>query len=543
MKNWKKLLFVALAGVPASVVPASNNCNDCESACNSGCCIETTPSVSCGGGRITNKAVYVDVGYGQSGTYLHENFFRNELMDKREDGWGGAFQAVIFGGRTTDKGSKGLGRRFGFHHQRCFTAAAGPDADFFPTTPNPVEPNIDGRDIDAINFNVNTTNGNYNSIICLCPRQSVIGALLSWKQSLCADDEGKTRWWFEVNAPIVHSRHTMGLSETPGTEDFGTAVDAIGLSGKPFVATIAEGFAQMDYARIDNCTHDNTELANIEFKLGYNSLADSDCFKFGSYVGFAAPTTEKRTAVFAFEPIVGQEHWAIMWGSTFDMKMCEWENSCLSTHFAIDSRWWFQRNEKRTFDLLNKSWGRYQGMYANLAQAQEAIDTDNDNIGTFGSTILTRCVDVTPGYQIDFNTGLMWKGCKFMVEVGHTFYARQAEEVCPNWYGADSLPAIKGLTQGETNPTRTIGRQFPAEDFAIDFYNSNVIRACDVDWNAGAHEGILAHSLYGSLGYEFDCGCYPTFLALGGSYDFGIEDKGTSIMDRWNLFGKLGVSF
>lgn len=536
MKNWKKLLFVALAGVSASVGAASNDCNVCESACDTGCCsVKLSPC--CAGGRQTNKTVYVDVGFGQSGTYLHEVFFRNELMDKREDGWGGAFQAVVFGGRTTDKGSHGLGRRFGFHHQRCFTVAEGVDEEFFPAPP------AAGRDIDPSNFNVATT-APFSSTICLCPRQSVIGVLLSWKQSVCADDEGNTRWWFEVNAPIVHSKHTMGLREDL-SPDNGAVIEGTGLNGQPFVASMAAGFAEMDFARIDNCQHDNTELANLEFKIGYNSLADSDCFKFGSYVGFVAPTTEKRTAVFAFEPIVGQEHWAIMWGSTFDMKMCEWENSCLSTHFAIDSRWWFQRKEKRTFDLLNKSWGRYLAMYRNLAAAQEAAVGDgNPTSGTFGSTILTRCVDVTPGYQIDFNTGLMWKGCKFMLEIGHTFYARQAEEVCPDWFAEGDLPAVRAnIGDGFTNSARTIGRQFPNENTAVEFFASNAIHVCDVDWNAGSHEAILAHSLYAALGYEFNSWCYPSFIAIGGSYDFGIEDHGTSIMDRWNVFGKLGISF
>jgi hypothetical protein len=183
-------------------------------------------------------------------------------------------------------------------------------------------------------------------------------------------------------------------------------------------------------------------------------------------------------------------------------------------------------------------------MYANLAQATEANTTANPSLGTFGTTVMTRCVEVKPGYQIDFNTGVMWKGCKFMVEVGHTFYACQSEEICPNWYGTDELPAIMAsIGDGDTNPVRTIGNQYVAEDVVFANYANSVINTCDVDWNAGTHEGILAHSFYGSIGYEFDCGCYPSFLAIGGSYDFGIEDHGTSIMDRWNVFGKLGVSF
>ena len=230
--------------------------------------------------------------------------------------------------------------------------------------------------------------------------------------------------------------------------------------------------------------------------------------------------------------------------------MCEWENSCFNAHVALDARWWFGRNQKRTFDLIGHPWGRYQEMYANQEQAaaaNAALITDNPNnvrIGTFGANIMTRCVDVTPGYQVNCNAALAYQGCRFSAEVGHTFYARQAEHIKANW---DVGPAIKdAVGTGETNPARTIGRRnelASADLTSFANYNQNLIQTCDIDWNSASHEGVLAHSIYGALGYSCNDWCYPTFLGIGAAYDFGTEDKGTSVMRAWDVFGKLTVSF
>jgi hypothetical protein len=221
--------------------------------------------------------------------------------------------------------------------------------------------------------------------------------------------------------------------------------------------------------------------------------------------------------------------------------MCEWENSCFMAHFAVDGRWWFEHSELRTFDLLGKPWARYQAMYLNQEQAAAAVDADSVCSGTSGINIMTRCVDVTPGYQINFNAGFAYQGCRWSAEIGHTFYARQAEHIKANWVAGPAIKSINGV--GITNAARTIGRQFAGSDTPFADYSQNIIQTCDVDWNTGSHEGVLANSIYGAIGYSMDDWCYPTFIGIGGDYDFGTEDHGTSIMRAWNVFGKLAVTF
>lgn len=537
MKNWKKLFFTVLVSSTAGVL--ADNC--CNTNSTSNCC-GTDTTACCAGGHIINKTVYVDTGIGQISTYLHDNFFRNDVMNEPKEGWGTALRAQVFGGKTTSGGSDGLGRRFGLNGKRCMVVAEGSDAathtaDLF-------------RDIDPANFNLRTVNGvdnPFQSTICFCPTESLVGAVLSWKQSVCSTDEGDSRWWFELNLPIVHVEHNMRLTETIVNAGDG-AIAANGLNDAPIVDNMIAAFNQpgMNYGKInDSVCMSQTELANLEFVIGYNALT-GDCCKAGSYLGFAAPSTKKRCGVYVFEPIIGQDHWAFVWGTQWDIKMCEWDcGSRFMVHLGLDSHWWFKRNEIRSFDPIGKPWGRYQEMYENFAAAAAANAADSVFAGDFGINLMTRCVSVTPGFQIDGNTALAYEGCKFRAEIGHTFYAREAEKICPNWTNG---PAIKSITgDGNTDTARTIGYQYqPSETlFAAGetAYTLNQIKVCDVDWNSGSHEGFLAHTIYGALGYKFNNECYPTLISVGGAYDFSTEDAGTSVMRRWNAFGQLVVSF
>ena len=242
MKQLNKLYILLALISPLGIMATSSNDSSCDSCCG------TDLSQICGGSIITNKTTYVDVGIGQPGTYLHENFFRNNRMDLREDGWRSAWQFVPFGGQTSSgDGSNGLGRRFGLNGRRCMTVVEGADTfacsvgasgqSTCPPTGNSTYAEANGpalvsRDIDPSNFNLRTVNHNYQSTICFCPKETIAGVLMSWKQGIgCSSDTELTRFWFELNFPIVHTKHDMRLVETPaeGIDTGGAQPNTIGL--------------------------------------------------------------------------------------------------------------------------------------------------------------------------------------------------------------------------------------------------------------------------------------------------------------------------
>lgn len=562
MKQLNKLCILLVLISPWGTRATCSNNSGCDNGNCDSCC-STDLSQICGGSIITNKTTYIDVGIGQPGTYLHENFFRNNRMDLREDGWRSAWQFVPFGGQTTGDGSNGLGRRFGLNGKRCMTVfegdnsvlcGAGSGLSCTAQGNNSTPTGLKTRDIDPQNFNIETVNGDFQSTICFCPKETIAGILISWKQGIgCSSDTELTRFWFELNFPIIHTKHDMRLVETVTVDGGGAKPNTIGLDNAQVVGTMAEAFCQPNWQYGKICGYqEGWELANFDFLIGINNTI-SDCCDSAFYLGFAAPTTRKRTAEFVFEPVIGEEHWAIIWGSNWDVCFCEWGASSLYAYLAINSYWWFNANELRSFDLVGKPWSRYQEMYENLEAATLANTNANIRSGTSGINILTRCVDIDPGYQVNLNAAVMYKGYNFVAEVGHTFYARQAEKIHPNWtINTDFGPVIKDVTgDGNLNIARTISNQFPAsvDLYATlsagteDNYTFDQIQTCDVDWNSGAHEGILGNTIYGSLGYENLDWCYPTLVSIGGSFDFQTEDEGTSQLRRWTVFGKLELSF
>lgn len=534
MKQMKRLFLVMMAGVSVNAFA------DCDTSCSTDDCCATDTTADCRGGRYTSKSVYTDIGFGQSGTYLHSSLFGNDWMDRRADGFGAGLQAVGFYGKTSGKGKEELGRRFGLCHKRCMVVAENAATDSAD------------RDIDARHFNIETTDNDFKSTICFCPEQKFGGAVLSWKQALCRNEDESVRWWAEINAPIVHVKHDMNFKETVADTGGGIVqvddANAVGLDNSSRVANMTEAFKQSNwkYGKID-CSKDlsETALANAEFKLGYNSIVGDSCY-YGSYVGVAAPTTQDfdgcKTAGYLFAPRVGQKHWALMYGSEIEFEAYEWCESVLRVNLNLDARYWFKNEEKRSFDLKGKQWGRYMEMYENEEAAQAANDLVGASVkarpGTSGINLMTRCVDVTPGYQLNFNNAFIYEGCAFTAELGFAHYFRQAEEICPSWTEGPALKDAAG--DGITNRARTIKDNFDlGTDVVVANYETSLIKKCDIDWNSGSHEAVIGHTIYGALGYEFDW-CYPTALSLGGSYDFA---QGNSLAHRWSVFGKLGVSF
>ena len=101
--------------------------------------------------------------------------FRSNNSHAREDGHGGAFQAVLFGGETTN--DKDLAQYFFFNGQSTLKVA-----EVGPVTGQMGFGNGE-QDLLAQDFNVFTLNGNFESNITIAPKQSVIGLGLHDRQS------------------------------------------------------------------------------------------------------------------------------------------------------------------------------------------------------------------------------------------------------------------------------------------------------------------------------------------------------------------------
>jgi hypothetical protein len=127
--------------------------------------------------------------------------FRNDRNLTRENGWGGAFQAVLFGSQTSDQ--EDLAQYF------------FPDANTSLIAANDGPPQQPGfnvkKNLLAQDFNVFTVDNTFESTICIQPQQSVIGLGLHFRQSVWKSHSYGRGVWFSVSAPIERVNNDMNF--------------------------------------------------------------------------------------------------------------------------------------------------------------------------------------------------------------------------------------------------------------------------------------------------------------------------------------------
>lgn len=477
----------------------------------------------------------------QSGMPERVSLWRDRAWAKEADGWGGAFQAVLFGGGST-KSSK-LAKYF-LPYGKSSLIFAEDAAAGLATNPN-------ARDVNAYHFNIQTIGQDFMSSVTFSPRQSYVGLGLDYKQYLSwGCDCGDKRWWFEMSLPIVHVSNKITLSETiinqgvPGVDEeegsdafVNTSVVQSFSAGLPFFNGNLDGgvvtgsgflFGKIAGAR------KRTAVADIELKLGYD-YANEECYHADGYIGVVIPTGNKPKGEYVFEAIVGNNHHAgIMFGGSFGLQIWNCGERRVNLEFETNSRYLFRNTQTRSFDVINKQWSRYQLVFASAGDAAS-------NIVTEGINLFTQRVHVSPRFTRDFNAALVYTSCAFQGELGYNFWARQAEKVSLRdpWVVGAAFVDVAGETPDPNviNRAVTIKENFGAA--AQEYAAAATIQEQDLDLFSASNPAVLSHIIYGSLGYSWDDVCYPVFVGLGGSYEFGSVN---TILNRWNVWGKIGFS-
>lgn len=471
--------------------------------------------------------------------------FRNDRVHASEEGKGSAIQLVLFGGQSTKED------KITSYFMPNGKTSLLVKEEFGVLGAN------DNPDLLAQNFNIFTNDENFESRICFEPRYSFVGLGFQWRQSFWQNEEKGRAAYFSISTPLTRTKTSVNLKEKIIND--GGGVDENASSNA--VANMTEAFKQSDwkFGKICKGSMTKTRLADIEVKLGYEWL-QHEPYHLESYIGILIPTGNKPNGEFVFEPIVGWgKHVGVMFGSAFGLQV--WANKDkernLRFEFASNSQYLFRRKQTRSFDVKNKPWSRYQEVYANEEQAQEAAALPEDdphraNLSTPGINAFTQCVKVTPGFTFDMNSALVYTCKKFQGEVGYNFFARRAECVkldCPWKEG----PAFKDATgAGLTRPIRDITGNPLLEESTLNTadgvlpvpvnrYQDSLIKEEDLDLQSASTPGLLAYTIYGALGYRWDERQRPPFASLGASYLFSSSND--AVVDRWTVWGKVGFSF
>lgn len=552
----KKMLLLFLSLLNLNFAQTTNaSCNTCDTVCNTNLiCDETICSCLCSG-----KTYFANRPLFQSYRPEYLAGFRNDRMMAKEECaittenskcWGGALDVVLYGGQSIN--SKNLASYFlpFCKNGLVVTESVG---------------TIGGQptgDILSEHFNIYTIGGSstpsgfspFESNVAFFAKHAEFGLGFHWKQMFWYNDREDQWFYFDVSLPITQVRNQICIREDVLSNGGGINTNTATGGSPNAVPNMTAAFNQSawNFGKINSgCVMKKTGVADMEFKVAYQWLWEPTCNAAG-YVGVLIPTGNTPMADFVFEPIVGHGgHAGFEFGGQggFDI----WSDcdrfKYVSFDLALNALYLFKRTQRRSFDLKNKPWSRYQDVYANEAQAKQASELVGNNgisLSTPGINIFTQCVNVTPGLIVNGTAALIVSAeDAFLGEVGYNFYAHHKECVtlAHPWQTGPALKAIDGA--GKTNPVRNITPNAQLNDTGIDVpfadYTSSLIQETDLDLDSAAHPYYFSHMIYGALGTRWYDICIPTDVNLGASYEFARKEF--AAMNRWTLWGKVGISF
>lgn len=477
--------------------------------------------------------------------------FRYEQIHAAEDGCNGAFQAVVFGSRTTN--DEDLAAYF----SPCGIQPLRVNENINRELTGPFE-------LLSSNFGVispQTDNLFFSSIVRFAPTHREIGVGLQYRQSFWPNEDKERGWFFSISMPIMQVRNDMNLCERI-LEQANAPVETFTSDTRgtlpadevfPTFGSMTAAFNQRSwkFGKITRNEDDMTKtgVADIELTVGYEWL-QHEPYHLETYIGVLIPTGTKVKSEFLFEPIVGHgHHVGLMFGSNIGLHI--WDHACRDWHIRYEisnhSLYLLTEEQVRSIDLKGRPWSRYLPVYVNREQAEEAALLGGQ-AGTFlatpGINVFTRPVDVRPGLSHTINSAFLFEFNTWRLELGYNFYARSAEnvELCSFPEGV-AVKALQGL--GQTAPLMDIGGLFeffapgcvvPLSDFEL-----SIITPENLDLASASTPAFLTNTLYANLGYHCDDRENPLFGNVGVSFEFSESSK--AVAERWVVWGKFGIAF
>lgn len=443
------------------------------------------------------------------------------------------------------------------------------------------------------NFNLA---GGYTGSFSFNPKQEVYGVRLDYFQHLYRLLNGL---YFSVSSPIMHMQNDPGLKETVTA----TGKDATDDGPQNFTESFAGHVPTSDWS--DSLKYSKiagkqtlSGMGDIDVRLGYTIL-EKQPFKLAVTVGGIVPTSNKPTAEYMFEPVLGNgQSWGL--GAGFETLFKAWqsddnERRYLHISASLDYRYLFENEYMRTLELKNQKWGRFIRM--------RQLDTVNTTAAYarpgsfFGPNVMTRKVKVTPGSQFDGVASLCFRlNNNWHFDLGYNIWGREAESVKlkeawaskgtygliakttynpsapatgdtyvgPGWVASNETEIA--LYKNKANKAGNTANGFLSKDIyisrmlpgipwatAVSSTTTSQIYApaastdgkalAESDLDLSGHPVSISHKIFGGVDYTFkkiQGKKYPVVLGLHGSYEFAQDN---AALDQWAVWLKLGTTF
>lgn len=322
----------------------------------------------------------------------------------------------------------------------------------------------------------------YQSILTFEPRITNLMVDLSFYLGL---DEWVNGLYLRFHAPIVHTRWDLNFCEKvidrgsnaylPGYfNESTTGVDRAQLveSATDFLTGCATPnlgnlvtVECLRNSRLYRRTRNKTTLSDLQGALGWN-FAQSDDYHIGLNLRGAAPTGNRPTGEFLFEPIVGNgHHWELGFGFTSHYTFWRSKNNQQSCgmYFDFNLTHMFSARQRRSFDLINRPNSRYAlasmlGVpVTNLFANTDPGDVSNSvaplaqfqNVYTTVANLTTFDVESRIAAQFDLVLLFNYTHGGWGWDMGYNFWTRSCEKLrftcsCPAPLDGNRTWALKG---------------------------------------------------------------------------------------------------
>jgi len=294
----------------------------------------------------------------------------------------------------------------------------------------------------------------YCSEVTFCPRIQNVIVDFNFYYGL---EELADGLYFRLQAPIVWSRWDLGMCERRlETDSDGSFIPGYMNSSGLDRDDLPEDFVEavsgeiqwgdmkdpMKFGRMPRCAMKRTRLSDIHAVLGWNFLQDED-YHCGLNLQIAAPTGNRPSAIYLFEPIVGNgKHWELGFGfsgSWIFGRSEEKEDHHFGLWMDANVTHMFKTCQTRSFDFCGKSNSRYmllEQMGSNPADASQITGDVSDTPANYKyqSSLIpavnytTFNVDVKINIQADIAIKFGWIRGNCSFDVGYNLWARSGEK-------------------------------------------------------------------------------------------------------------------
>jgi hypothetical protein len=342
----------------------------------------------------------------------------------------------------------------------------------------------------------------------LNPKQEVFGARFDLFGSL---ENAIPNTFFKISAPVVYIENDLHTN-------YNTNIDNAGDGTGQYVSEFFEGSAinvgdasnlqdKLAYAKIDGSRHIAFGLADVDAHLGYKLVDQKTRHVYLSGL-ITIPTGNRPKGEFMFEPIYGNgNHFAV--GCQLDVAARLWNykrhSGCVQ--FNLKHKYTFEGSEKRTIPLNLQSypWAHYY-LAGKVGQA--------DGTALFPlANVLTQDVTVRPGNSLEGQIDFKFKTKRFMLDFGYNLYYKEKENMHLKTAWQDNLYGIADIDVDTDNYAEAGGFSI-AEDAFLAVNNSIL------DLNGALTPNWLNHKIFAGIGYNFSINGHPSYLGVGGSYQF-----------------------